>query len=223
MALDPERFADIVAQALELRLAPVLARLAAVEARALVPGPAGRDGLNGKDGSDGRDGRDGKDGVDGKDGADGLHGKDGAPGRDGKDGADGLHGKDGAPGLDGKDGTLDDLDISWVGERTIRFARKDGTILRDRTIPLVLYRGVWDAARTYEEGDQVTCQGSTWIAKETTTQRPDDDGPGTRAWTLCSKRGAVGPRGPEGKPGVAGKDGAPGRDLTAMDSTGRKW
>ena len=110
-----------------------------------------------------------------------------------------------------------------VDDRVLRFCRPDGTVLSQRTMPIVLYRGIWDAARTYEEGDQVTCQGSTWIAKETTTQRPDDDGPGARAWTLCSKRGAIGPRGPEGKPGVAGKDGAPGKDLTQMDSTGRKW
>ena len=107
-----------------------------------------------------------------------------------------------------KNGTLEDLRVEWVGDRILRFCRADGTVLSDRTVPLVIYRGVWDAARTYEAGDQVTCQGSTWIAKETTTQRPDDDGPGARAWTLCSKRGAVGPRGPEGKPGVAGKDGA---------------
>lgn len=75
MALDPERFADIVAQAIEIRLAPIVARLAAMEARPPIPGPPGiqgRDGLNGKDGADGQSGRDGAPGLNGKDGADAV-------------------------------------------------------------------------------------------------------------------------------------------------------
>jgi hypothetical protein len=246
MQLDAEQLADLIAAGIQAAVGPLLARLAVLEARPMVAGPAGppgRDGLNGKDGTNGRDGRDGKDGLngkdgadglngkdgasgrDGKDGADGLNGKDGASGRDGKDGADGLNGKDGAPGLNGKDGTLEGLRVEWTDDRTLRFVRADGAVIpgSERRFPIVLYRGIYDAARTYEEGDQVTCQGSTWIAKQATTQRPDDDGPGAREWMLCSKRGAVGPRGPEGKPGPSGKDGAPGRDLTQMDHTGKKW
>jgi len=144
----------------------------------------------------------------------------------GRDGERGPSGEPGRPGKDGVDGVgFDDLQMVYDGARTFTFRWSKGARVVEKSfaVPAVLYRGVWDAERTYEAGDQVTCQGSTWIAKETTTQRPDDDGPGARAWTLCSKRGAVGPRGPEGKPGVAGKDGAPGRDLTAMDATGRKW
>ena len=244
------KVAQVVAFAVREATAPLLARIAALEARPLPrDGRDGEKGLDGTPGANGRDGEKGEKGDKGDRGPEGQPGPQGVPGRDGRDGIglpgpagekggdgapgapgpvgprgdQGLTGKDGAPGKDGRDGTLEDLDILWVNDRTIRFARKDGIILRDRTIPLVIYRGIWDANRTYEEGDQVTCQGSTWIAKQTTTQRPDDDGPGAREWTLCSKRGAVGPRGPEGKPGVAGKDGAPGRDLTQMDHTGKKW
>ena len=77
MAFDPDRFADIVAKAIDIRLAPVLARLTSIEARPLVPGPPGipgRDGLNGKDGVDGQTGRDGASGLNGKDGADAVAG-----------------------------------------------------------------------------------------------------------------------------------------------------
>jgi len=95
MAFDPDRFADIVAKAIDIRLAPVLARLTSIEARPLVPGPPGipgRDGLNGKDGVDGQTGRDGASGLNGKDGADGQTGRDGASGLNGKDGADAVAG-----------------------------------------------------------------------------------------------------------------------------------
>ena len=201
MQLDADQLADFVAAGIQAAVGPLLTRIAVLEARQPVAGPQGPPGR------------------------DGLNGKDGAEGRDGRDGADGLNGKDGVPGRDGKDGALEGLRVEWTDERTLRFVRADGTVMPGsaRRFPLVLYRGIYDATRTYDEGDQVTCQGSTWIAKTTTTQRPDDAGDGARDWTLCSKRGAVGPRGPEGKAGRDGKDGAPGRDLTSMDSTGRKW
>lgn len=162
-------------------------RLTALEARELVPGPAGKPGPPGAPGHDGQDGRDGK---------------------------------------DGKDGVgFDDLQMLYDGGRTFTFRWSKGSRVVEKSfaVPAVLYQGVFDATRTYEQGDQVTCAGSTWISKATTSQRPDDDGPGARDWTLCSKRGPVGPRGPKGDPGTTGKDGAAGRDLTQMDPTGRKW
>ena len=226
------KVAQVVAFAVREATAPLLARIAALEAR---PQPRdGQDGEKGADGARGPEGPPGPPGVPGRDGRDGQglpgpagpKGSDGAPGAmgpAGPRGEPGPSGKDGAFGRDGRDGTLEELRIEWVSDRVLRFCRADGRVISERTVPLVLYRGIWDAARTYEEGDQVTCQGATWIAKTTTTQRPDDDGPGAREWTLCSKRGPVGPRGPEGKPGRDGKDGAPGRDLTQMDAQGRKW
>jgi integrin beta 3 len=144
----------------------------------------------------------------------------------GRDGERGPAGEPGRPGKDGADGVgFDDLQFSYDGERTITFRFTKGARVVDKTftMPMLIYRGVYDAERTYESGDQVTCAGSTWVAKARTTQRPDDDGPGARDWTLCSKRGPVGQRGPKGDPGTTGKDGASGRDLTQMDTTGRKW
>jgi len=88
-------------------LAPLDARVKALEEREPV---AGRDGIDGKDGIDGRDGKDGdagRDGVDGRDGTNGVDGKDGSDGengRDGVDGKDGRDGRDGRDGIDGKDG-----------------------------------------------------------------------------------------------------------------------
>jgi len=113
-------------KALELRDSALSKRIAALEARAPIEGPAGKDGRDGIDGKDaepvnvdavietlkaiipagapGINGRDGKDGVDGKDGLPGTDGKDGADGINGKDGAAGADGKDGTPGVDGKNG-----------------------------------------------------------------------------------------------------------------------
>ena len=160
-------------------------RLEQVEARAAVPGPAGRDGLdgkdgapgkdgvdglNGKDGIDGKDGAPGRDGVDGKDGLNGDHGKDGidgqngAPGRDGidgvngRDGTDGAHGKDGAPGRDGIDGLNGkDGEAGPQGERGA-----DG-----------IMRAVDDwQDRVHYSGECVALGGSTWQAVKDTGHAP---------------------------------------------------
>lgn len=81
-------------------IAPMLkrlaARLAAVEAQAPQPGPAGEPG---PPGPAGKDGAPSTPGVNGKDGAPGLAGKDGAPGRDGADGKDAMLPADWLPRL----------------------------------------------------------------------------------------------------------------------------
>lgn len=117
--MTPEAMAEIVSQAIEMAVSPLVARIKSLEAVAAIPGPAGpmgpqgERGVDGKDGAAGLDGKDGRDGIDGKDGApgpagqkglDGKDGRDGTPGLNGKDGRDGVDGKDGAPGLNGKDG-----------------------------------------------------------------------------------------------------------------------
>jgi hypothetical protein len=242
--------ANLREQLSEFRLT-VLARVADLEARQPVPGPAGERGEPGMRGDKGDVGPAGERGERGERGPEGPPGPQGVPGRDGRDGIGlpgpagekgdpgspgaagapgpvgprgemGLNGKDGAPG---RDGTLEGVREEWVNDRTRRLVRADGSVVDGSELrqAIVYYRGIWDAARTYEAGDQVTCSGSMWVAKTTTTQRPDEDGPGARDWQLCSKRGPTGPRGPEGKPGRDGKDGAPGRDLTQMDFTGKKW
>jgi len=63
--MQPEDMAAIVATAIDLALAPLVARVAAIEARPIVPGRDGRDGAPGQPGGDGADGVNGKDGADG--------------------------------------------------------------------------------------------------------------------------------------------------------------
>lgn len=48
------------------------------------------------------------------------------------------------------------------------------------------YRGVWQAAENYQEGDAVTRDGSLWIATRGTRDKPA--GPDT-GWQMCVKRG----------------------------------
>ena len=224
------KVAEVVAFAVRVAVDPLLARIAALEARQLVPGRDGRDGQGivgpvGKKGANGAPGAPGVPGAVGARGETGITGEDGAPGTNGRDGADGLHGKDGAPGTNGRDGTLEDCAMVWIDERTAAWQRASGEVVPGSRhhwdIPL--FRGVFDAARAYDIGDEVICSGSMWIARAATTQRPDEDGPGAHDWQLVTKRGATGPRGPEGKSGVPGKDGTPGRDLTQMDHAGKKW
>jgi integrin beta 3 len=227
---------DIVARAIAEVTAPLLERIAVLEAHGAVKGSdgvAGKDGANGLDGKDGRDGidgkdadpevikalvadavqkavalipvaKDGRDGVDGKDGQPGRDGLSGQPGRDGEKGADGLNGKDGADGLG-----FGDLVAEYDGERrfTIRAVRDERT--RDLgvfSIPAQVYRGVWQAGK-YDAGDTVTWAGSMWHCNGATSDKPGD---GSKAWTLCVKKGADGRVGPEGKAGPQGPRGEQG-------------
>lgn len=170
-----------------------------------LPGEDGEDGAPGKDGAPGRDGAPGErgpegpagargergeaglDGAPGIDGAAGRDGRDGPPGVPGRDGKDGLAGKDGAPGLDGLG--FDDLSVDFDGERTLTVRFQKGEKVKE--FPLVLriplYRGVFEA-RKHLAGDSVTYQGSLWIAKRDTEDKPypSDD------WQLAVKRGRDG-------------------------------
>lgn len=123
--------APVIREFVAKEAAPLVRRIAELEARQPERGERGangRDGVDGapgRDGIDGRDGADGRDGVDGKDGLPGERGADGASatdeqiavavarfleanppaaGKDGRDGVDGAAGRDGVDGRDGKDG-----------------------------------------------------------------------------------------------------------------------
>ncbi len=50
MQLDPDEFADIVANAIKLAMAPLVARIAVLERREAVPGPEGKPGRDGEAG-----------------------------------------------------------------------------------------------------------------------------------------------------------------------------
>ena len=108
-----EQLVEVVVTALcahiERALAPLVKRMAAVEARPLISGeeiralvgdavnamPKPRDGERGEKGAPGERGADGAPGAPGKDGERGERGADGAPGAPGKDGERGERGADG--------------------------------------------------------------------------------------------------------------------------------
>lgn len=86
--MQPDELVALVERAIRDALAPVVARVIVVEAKATaldtrvagvealkpIPGPPGPPGAAGRDGADGVPGHDGKDGEPGKDGADGRAG-----------------------------------------------------------------------------------------------------------------------------------------------------
>jgi hypothetical protein len=97
--------------------------------------------------------------------------------------------------IDGKDG-VDGLgleQIEYDGERTFRLA--NAKVDRSFVIPFPLYQGLWKQ-RSYQRGDEVTSDGSQFIA-----MRDTDKEPGTvdSGWRLACKRGGIGSRGPPGK------------------------
>ncbi len=87
MKSDTEKIADVVVAAVRAASGPLLERIAALEARAPVPGPAGRDGVDGR-------------------GEKGDPGDIGAPGLPGERGEIGPAGPPGAPGSDAEVGPL---------------------------------------------------------------------------------------------------------------------
>ena len=183
----------------------LLARVEALEGREVAPGPIGPPGAAGPPGERGRAGEPGRDG---RDGLPGVPGAPGEKGLDGRNGTDGVHGRDGTDGLGFDELTVD----PEIVERTLTIRLRRGDV--EKVCPvrmrgLVLYRGVYEAGRPYEEGDQVTYAGSCWIAKRVTTDTPAEHG-AERAWQLATKRGRDGkdgPPGPDGKAGPAGRDG----------------
>lgn len=177
-------------------------------------GAAGRDGPAGLDGANGIDGKVGSAGINGRDGTEGRDGQPGVPGVPGRDGAAGERGEKGLDGAPGRDGTLEDLRVTQVDERAWQLVRADGTAIPGGLLrfAVVLDRGVYQAARTYEKGDGVTFGGSFWIAQDATSEKPGD---GATKWSLAVKAGREGREGKPGKDGASGpkgERGEPGRD-----------
>jgi Collagen triple helix repeat (20 copies) len=174
---------------------PLSTRIEALEAKSMQvgnPGPPGKDGVPGRDGKDGINGIDGKEGKTGADGVPGLQGKDGLSGRDGKDGLNGLNGKDGRDGKDGQDGLgFEDISMDFDQDRTFTLTFARGTLTKSFSfvLPYLRYQGVYADGQKYASGDVVTWAGSTWTCVEPTTTKPGD---GSKAWTLCVKRGRDG-------------------------------
>ncbi len=138
------------------------------------------------------------------------------PGRDGAKGEKGERGGEGPMGPPGRDARIEDFKVVQSDDfRTITICYKDGTPIEGGTLhfPVVIYRGVWQAGKTYVPGDEVTQEGGQWITSAETRDKPGD---GKTSWTLATKRGEPGKS-------IVGPEGKPGKDLTQMDAQGAKW
>lgn len=192
-------------------LAPVLARINALETRPLPvdgkDGKPGADGLAGPAGDQGPQGDVGPEGPAGpaRDGRDGLPGVPGAQGEKGLDGTNGMNGKNGADGLG-----FEDLDVTLEGDRTFmfRFARGLEEKVFKVSAPLPVYQGPFVAGKVYEHGDLVTYSGNMWSCGDSTK-----DTPGLSAsWKMCVHRG---------REGRAGRDYAPPTPSLPVVTIGR--
>lgn len=202
MRLDLDRFSATVAGVIKSAISGLEQRVLQLEQREV---------------KDGKDGGVGPVGPAGPQGPQGEKGEDGAPGKDGEDGEIGLRGPQGEKGADGapgRDGTLENIQASYDGERTLTFTFKDGTPIEGGTLrlPIVIYRGLFDAQKDYETGDCVTWGGSMWIAKrELQGIAPDDSSVVAKAaWALSVMRGRQGKEGRAGDIGPIGKTGPQG-------------
>jgi hypothetical protein len=103
----------------------------------------------------------------------------GPPGTSGKDGADGLG--------------FDDLDVAHDGERGVTFRFQRGEKVKEIAVafPCLLYRGTYTPGTSYAAGDVVTLGGSAWHCQKTTTTRPETF-EGAAYWKLMVKRGDKG-------------------------------
>jgi hypothetical protein len=119
----------------------------------------------------------------------------------------GPAGADGAPGRDGLDGLgFDDVTVDHDGDRTltIRFVLGDRVKAFPVALPVIRYLGVYRDGTTYDRGDIVTWARSIWHCNAAgTTTRPGGSG---AAWTLAVAGGKDGKDGPAGPAGPAGRD-----------------
>lgn len=204
---DPETVAEMVRQSIasdldEIRAAipdpqdvPDFAAMVAEAVKAIPAPKDGKDGIDGKDGERGPKGEAGRDGLDVKDLFRGEGGRLIAVMADGRTKDLGAFvGKDGADGVDGKDGRdglgFDDLSFEEKDGR-LHVVLRRGEAVKEARLPGLSYRGVWKAG-DYLKGDTVTWGGSTFIALQDTSEKPETNG----HWQLAVKRGR------DGKDGV---------------------
>lgn len=117
-------------------------------------------------------------------------------------------GERGASGKDGKDGMgFDDIQVEHDGERSFSFKLVRGDQVKQFgpfTVPLMIYRGVFDERQSYSKDDVTTWAGAMWIAK---VDRPTGKPNASPDWQLVVKKGSDGKQGPEGKGGPQGPQG----------------
>lgn len=222
--------APVVKQAIAQAVEPLLAKIAEIEARAMVAGPmgpAGPDGAHGRDGKDGapglpgekgmdgaagRDGKDGAQGPRGEKGADGLNGKDGASGIDGKDGAAGVNGKDGAPGapgargekgvdgVNGKDAVLPDITALVKAEVGRWPVPKDGRSVTVEDLAPLVTTSVEKAVAALPRPVDPVSFTGALIERDGTLVLTTSDGGTKRVGLVVGKDGADGRHGTDVSP-----------------------
>lgn len=233
--------AEVVASSVKAATAPLIKRIADLEARQpergergpqgesgdtgpqgeagpIGPtGEKGEPGLNGKDGSDGASGRDGADGHDGTAGAQGERGPQGEKGLDGKDGRDGLpgvpgrDGEKGADGLNGKDGA-DGLGFDDLDVTFDDRGRPQLQFMRGEIVKS-FYFGVGTDQGIWKEGERYLKGDSvTWAGSVFIAQCDTKAKPETsKDWRLAVKRGRDGRDGKNGEQGPQGPRGPEGQ------------
>jgi len=102
---------------------------------------------------------------------------------------------------------------------TARLTGKQVARISEFTIPMMIYRGIYDSELIYRHGDVTTWGGSAWHCQANETKTA----PGKSTdWKLMVKEGQRGKDGHDGKDGQPGLPGPPGRDLTQLGYDGGK-
>jgi hypothetical protein len=173
--LEPEAFAAVLELAIKSAVAPLVTRLAALEARE--PGQVSTTAAIAADAAALRE----RVAI--------LEAREPAAGPPGPPGADGAAGRDGADGVG-----FDDLTVDYDGDRTLAFtlARGEARKRFPIVLPFLSYQGVFVDGRAYRPGDTVTWGGSVWHCQAATTAKPGQDQPASRAWVLLVKAGRDG-------------------------------
>lgn len=186
----PDEIKSLIAELLPDALTGIEKTLTAAVETLLKDMPQPKDGAPGRDGVDGQDGRDAlqlhilPDIDESKSYSRGTYATH-------KGGLWHAHSK--THGMRGWECVVDGLASIEVltydnDDRTIGLVmnRSSGdTFLKNLTLPIMIYRGIYSADQGYKKDDSATYAGSLWVAREDTT-----DVPGTsEAWKLCAKKG----------------------------------
>ena len=83
------------------------------------------------------------------------------------------------------------------------------TLVTNRDVTGLVYRGAWAANSRYSARDVVTYAGSSWIALDASTNVAPS-AQSADSWSVFAARGERGPRGTQGLPGEAGPQGPAG-------------
>jgi hypothetical protein len=152
---------------------------------ALTPaGPQGPQGLTGATGETGATGPQGPAGAPGAQGPAGPQGAQGPVGEVGAQGSQGAEGPQGAQGPTGATGAQ-----GPQGQRGLTFC------------------GAWDSGTGYVIDDAVSYNGSSWLAKQASTNSAPSEG---LVWTLLAQKGDTGATGATGAQGLQGLQGPVG-------------